>query len=664
MSTLNDYGSGIQVDETIGDVAYDTLEAKAKKEAKELAKDGIQTAGHAAVDVLDKVTDKISPVKTIKDKIKEKLSNNPITRFKAAVKKLKEKIKQGIKKLAREGLHAVGRLAVKGIKALGHFIAAHPVAAAIIFIILIIFMSYTKNNDDGKEAVDNTILEDGMAEMEGPVFVEVSDMIDNDRVVVLMDDCVNQQYDAMSIQLDAEKVETAKKMYSVFRDYGFNNASIAGILGNTDCESGIDPSAIEGIFSEYGFLGSKKAAALLSLTNYTEHDLFVKYRNNGVSFNKDGYRVINDDNQEVFYCGIGLAQWTGTNCYLFLKAAQSVGIDWHDMEYQLSYMICDSLYRPGFFAGWVGSQYEGDADEPEEPNPDDYATSADYDAAYDEWEIAYAAYEATWIEAAEKSGIKYVHEYEGNTAKDAERKAASKAWYLIIKDWDDDEMDSTYAETITDMASELSAISNMLDIELGQYRCLNGNVFDNSSIANAAISFAWPTKEQSKDNNGTNLYQAVHDGIWPRDLVYKACDRCVAMAVLWSGTDDQYPTGTPNQLSYLQSSSKWELVGMSNELGIGDLAPGDVFVRNGHTWVYTSQELIDKAYGEEATPGSDSVSASIGENARSGACGPDSSYCLSNGGLDYGGKGPYYVFRCISPDNSTTYSHIGSGISE
>ena len=650
MATLNDYGDGMQVDESIGDVAYDNLEAKAKAEAKDLAKDGIDKVQHAAADALDKATDHISPVKNVKDKVKEKLSNNPITRFKAAVKRAKEKVKQGIKKLAKDGLHAVGKLAAKGIKALGHLIAAHPVAAAIVFIILLIVMSYMNSAEDSDMSTgDDAVLDTNTMDMQGPMFVDMSGMADDDMVVILMDDCISQQYDTMG-ELDAEKEEMAKKMYSVFRDYGFNNASIAGILGNTDKESGIDPSAIEGIYDEYGFLGTKKAEALLSLAHYTEDILFEKYRNSGVSINRDGYKVINDDNREVFYCGIGLAQWTGENCYTFLKAAETLGMDWYNMEYQLGYMISDCMYRSGFFAGWVNDQYAGN----DEPDPDDYDTTAEYDAAYEE-------YEDSWIQAARDSGLKYVHEYEGNTSFDDERMDAAEEWYNIIKDWGDDEVDDAYVETITDMASQLGSITNMLDVELGQYRCLNGNIFDNSSLANAAVSFAWPTKDQSH-NNGTNLYQTVHDGIWPRDLIYKACDRCVAMAVLWSGTDDNYPTGTPQQLSYLQSSGKWELVGMSDSLSIDDLAPGDIFVRNGHTWVYVGTEAIEKAYTGEATPGSDSVSASL--NDRSAACGPDTSHCRGNGGKDYENKGPYYVFRCISPDNSDTYTHIGSGVTE
>ena len=54
-------------------------------------------------------------------------------------------------------------------------------------------------------------------------------MMDDDVVVVLMDDCVSQQYDVMG-ELNAEKEAQAKFIYSVFRSYGFNNASMAGIL--------------------------------------------------------------------------------------------------------------------------------------------------------------------------------------------------------------------------------------------------------------------------------------------------------------------------------------------------------------------------------------------------------------------------------------------------
>ncbi|MDQ9831371.1 hypothetical protein RFX70_21560, partial [Acinetobacter baumannii] len=38
---------------------------------------------------------------------------------------------------------------------------------------------------------------------------------------------------------------------------------------------------------------------------------------------------------------------------------------------------------------------------------------------------------------------------------------------------------------------------------------------DNSSIANAAVSFAYETTDEGRGNNGTELFQRVHDYIWP-----------------------------------------------------------------------------------------------------------------------------------------------------
>ena len=403
------------------------------------------------------------------------------------------------------------------------------------------------------------------------MYVDVDGMMDDDVVVVLMDDCVSQQYDVMG-ELNAEKEAQAKFIYSVFRSYGFNNASLAGILGNMDKESGLDPSAIEGIFSEYGFLGSRKAEALLSLTNYTENTLFPNYNNNGLSYSKSGYETVNDDGRTVYYCGIGLVQWTGPAAYQLLKTAETMNMDWYNMDFQLAYLMCDSLYRPGFFSGWVADQYEGTDEE-------------------------------SWIEAARDSGIKYAHDFEGNTAHDEERADAAEEWYNIIKDWDDNNVDQTYVDSITDMATELGGIINFIDVANAQYRCLNGNVFDNSSLANAAVSFAWPTKEQAK-NNGTNLYQVIHDGIWPTDFTYKACDRAMAMAVLWSGTDDDYPTGCQNQRNHLMSSDRWELVGLASDLSMSDLQPGDIFLVTStignHTFMYTGTELIQAAYAGEA----------------------------------------------------------------
>lgn len=620
MATMNEWGT--DVDESLGDIAYDSLEQKAREEAKDLAKDGIEAAGKASAKALDKATDHIAPVKTVKDKVKEKLSNNPFTRAKAAVKRAKEKVKQAVKKLAKNGIHAIARAALEGVKALGSLIAANPVVAAIIVIIILIIIAVM---DIDTESGNINGLQDDNVQLERPVYVDEGGMSDDDVVVILMGDCVNQQYDTMG-ELDADKEEMAKFIYSVFRSYGLNNASIAGMFGNIDTESGLDPSAIEGIFNEYGFLGTKKAEALLSMTNYTKNILFPKYEAAGISLNKDGYKTTDSQGKTVYYCGMGLVQWTGGNALVLLTAAETLGLDWYNMEFQLAYMISDCMYRPGFFSGWVADQEEDTGD----------------------------------VEAARNAAVKFAHEYEGNTSDDEDRMDAAESWYGIIMDWDDSQVDQGYADTVVGLATDLGAIINFIDVENAQYRCLNGNVFDNSSLAAAAVSFAWPAKEQSY-NNGTNLYQVVHDGIFPHDYIYKACDRCVACAVRWSGTDDQYPLGTADQLRYLETSSKWEKVGSASAIGMDDLQPGDIFCINGHTFIYVGESAIEAAYTGEFKPGSDSVSASL--NERSPACDASSTSIINRHGQDWEGRGVYGVFRCVDPDNSSTYSNIGAGVS-
>lgn len=652
MATLNDWGEDPRglVDEGLGDIAYEALENKAEEKAKEKAEELAKNTAKKAGKAVDKLTDKINPVKKAKDFVKDKIS---------FVKKMKDKAKKAVKNLAKKGIKAVGKAALHAAKGAVSFLLANPLVAVCLIIGIIILLNFMDgSNEDTGIQTDETLLQ-------SPVYVNIDGMNDDDVVVVLMGDCINQQYDTLP-ELSAEKVALAKEIYDVFCAYGLNNASMAGMLGCLDIESGFDSSAIEGIFSEYGFLGTRKAQAMLDLNNYTEHTLFPAYVKNGTSINKDGYKAIDDEGKTVYYCGLGLPQFTGPAAFDLLKTSKTLAQDWHNMEFQLAYMMSDCMYRPGFFAGWLGAQEEGLTDDDYDDWFDEYTDGMTQEQIddLDPGTVAEAWAEAvlnSWIEAARASGEKFAREYEGvsSTSMIEERKDNAELWYLIIKDWDDTMIDQEYVDSITDLAAELSAITQFLDLEKTYFRCRNGNIFDNTSIAAAAVSFAWPTNEQSK-NNGTNLYQTVHDGIFPGDLVYKACDRCVAMAVRWSGSDDTYPTGTSTQLSYLSGSAKWEFVGMSTEVSTGDLLPGDVFVLDGHTFIYTGAEIIQAAYGDEALAGSDSVSASMGE--RSAACNNSSTdIIVNNGGLDWIGRGAYSIFRCSDPDNSDTYSSIGYG---
>lgn len=611
LNGMNDWGD--DTEESLGDI----LEEKLEDDAKDAAKDGAKKGGKSAAKGLDKLTDKITPVKNIKDKVKEKLSNNPITRLKHSIQKAKKKIKDGAKKLAKDGIKAIGRAIAHAMKGIMSWIIANPIPALIIFIVLIIIFNCvdTESEDEQSDSANtDTYIADNSA------LGKSDGMNDDDVVVVLMNDCGQMEESTASegSKADSDKTQSAKYIYSIFRNFGFSNASIAGILANLDCESGLDPTCIEGIYDEPAFLGPRKTAAIKSMSKYTVNDLFPKYAASGLSINKDGYKAGKD-----YYCGMGLVQWTGPGAKTFLSAAKTVDMDWYTMEFQLAYMLSDTLYRRNFFTQWVVAQESGD------------------DEA-----------------AAVASAIKFAHAYEGNHSFDEQRTNAGKEWFGIIKDWGDNETDTGFVDSITALATQLGGLIKFDEVAEKNERCgSDAGKFDNSSLAAAAVSYAWSTKDKSY-NDGTNLYKAVIYGVLSRDTYYKACDRAVAGAVRWSGTDDEYPLVTSTQLEYLRSSPKWTLVGTADKLTEADLQPGDVFILDGHTLMYVGEEAIKNAHGDKAEAGSNSMSASLDE--RSASCNADVTHIFGNGGGDE--RGVYHVFRCSTPDNSTTYSNVGAGV--
>jgi len=193
---------------------------------------------------------------------------------------------------------------------------------------------------------------------------------------------------------------------------------------------------------------------------------------------------------------------------------------------------------------------------------------------------------------------------------------------------------------------------------------------DNSSLAAAAVSFAWETKEMGENNEGTELYRAVKDAVYPGDWIYQSCDRGVATAVAWSGADDNFPVGdTATQDSYLQRSSNnnklWMFVGKYDQ-HYTELKPGDILVttakrrseargktmNHGHIVMYVGKEEVQKKY-----PNSDAEFVSASYEDRSPGCGDHPK--------DYIGDG-YYLYRYIgnySGSKKYAYTGTASGIS-
>ena len=125
------------------------------------------------------------------------------------------------------------------------------------------------------------------------------------------------------------------------------------------------------------------------------------------------------------------------------------------------------------------------------------------------------------------------------------------------------------------------------------------------SLAAAMVAYAWPTREASVGNDGTQLYQAVHDAMYPGDHLYQSCDRGVSAAVVWSGADDNFPIGnTTTQDEYMSTHPDlWLDMGLYDSF-TDELQPGDIFcttrerrgANHGHIFMFVGNEEVQKKY--------------------------------------------------------------------
>lgn len=536
--------------------------------------------------------------KTVKNKVMDALGVNAA---KAALKK-------GMKAALKGLLHG----AKAGLKAFLSFCVSNPVGWIILIVIIVAIIAIA-------EIMEHSGAYDSMLEPEAEMTAEIitEDGLTEDGVAILMSDCPQLKEGGGLLDIDGDAVmeSNAKMLYSVFKGYGLSDECIAGILGNLFAEGSIDPTTIEGIYDEPHQVGPRKTVAFADLDRYTTGTVFPLYENKGRTPKKSAYKA----SDGKYYCGLGLVQWTGPAALQLLTVGQSTGHDWYSMEYQLAYMLSDMYYRPGFFAQWKENQ------------------------STDAREAAYY----------------FADKYEGNTTQAQDiRKDSAAEWFAKMSTW---EVDASYYESVVGLSKSMGAAAADMALGDASANCPSGEVgpYDNSSMAHAAVSYAYPTKAEGKGNNGTQLYQQVHQNIFPGDNWYMACDRTIACAIRWSGSDDDFPSGNSDgQYSYMISSPKWESVGKADTLTLDDLMPGDVFAVNGHVLMYVSHEIIEQIHKEKAEADANSVSGSL--ETRSPGCGNDAARIIGRGGKDGKGRGPYEVFRCVKPDNSETYKNAGA----
>lgn len=398
----------------------------------------------------------------------------------------------------------------------------------------------------------------------------------------------------------AQTEENAKTIYSVLSAWGMSNENIAGILGNWSHESGIDPTSVETIFDEKFTIGPRKQDAELKNFKMAQVDPAYAARFPAIDF-----------------MGIGLGQWTNGRNTLLTDYAKSIGKPWYTLETQLGFMVSkDDPTRVGQVKALINNSEGG-------------SVSAATSYFLTKWE-----------------GI--------NDGTLGTREAAAGTWFAKMGGWSKNQ---SLADSILAQSGSAVTGANNTSVAQAASQCKSfaGHV-DNSSLVKAALSYAWPYNDEGKGNDGTDLYKYLHkEVLGESDNFYASCDRTVATAVRWSGTDDSYPAGgVSNQLAYLQGegSSKWKPVDYNGDKS--KLQPGDILLRTtggvSHTVMYVGEDSVKEVWGEgNYEAHGEIVSGSL--NDRSPTVGQ---FYTGSTGLDT----DYLAFRNVTKEQSSKFTSV------
>lgn len=398
----------------------------------------------------------------------------------------------------------------------------------------------------------------------------------------------------------AQTEENAKTIYSVLSAWGMSDENIAGILGNWSHESGIDPTGVETIFDEKFTIGPRKQAAEAMNFKIAQVD--------------PGYAA---RFPAIDLMGIGLGQWTNGRNTLLTDYAKSIGKPWYTLETQLGFMVSkDDSTRVGQVKALIDNSEGG-------------SVSASTSYFLTKWE-----------------GI--------NDGTLPTREAAAGTWFSKMGGWSKNQ---SLADSIMAQSGSTVTGANSGSVAQAASQCKSfaGHV-DNSSLVKAALSYAWPYNDEGKGNDGTDLYKYLHkEVLGESDNFYASCDRTVATAVRWSGTDDSYPAGgVSNQLAYLQGegSSKWKPVDYNGDKS--KLQPGDILLRTtggvSHTVMYVGEDSVKEVWGEgNYEAHGEIVSGSL--NDRSPTVGQ---FYTGSTGLDT----DYLAFRNVTKEQSSKFTSV------
>lgn len=359
---------------------------------------------------------------------------------------------------------------------------------------------------------------------------------------------------------DPRAVDNAKKIYSVMKTAGASDINIAGALGNVTHESNLDPTAVETIFDEPFSVGPKKKHA--EQVNYDIDQIDSSY---GARF------------PAIKQAGIGLIGFTNSNNVGLINFAKAKGKDWRDPGLQIAYMMSKESS--------FGSNFE--------------------------------KYNSMSFGSLDESTDWFLRKIEGNPGMAlGERQSAAAAWAAKIAS-DKWTPDTSYANSLLAQAGAGTSIAGQEGVSAALANCksaqgTNGN---NSTLAQAAISYAWPFHQQSIDdiakgqnNRGTPLYQNVHYAVWGSNNYstnpLSSCDNGLTTAVQWSGADEHIPEqGSDALRNYLMTggtaSGTWKEVPWNDDKS--SLQPGDLISKYGHILMYVGNDELLKFYNGDAS---------------------------------------------------------------
>ena len=403
-----------------------------------------------------------------------------------------------------------------------------------------------------------------------------------------------------AVDASAKTEEHAKTVYSVLAAWGMKDENVAGVLGNWSVESGIDPTSVETIYDEKYTFGPRKQDAESKgfKISAVDPDYAARY-------------------PAIDLMGIGLGQWTNGRNTLLTNYAKSINKPWYTLETQLGFMISkDDSTRVNQIKALIDGSAGGSV-----------SSATEY----------------------------FLTKWEGvNNGTLPARTNAAGSWYAKMGGW---EKNRSLADSILAQSGSALNNANTDSVANAAKNCQSSTAkVDNSSLASAAISYAWPYNDDGKGNDGTDIYRYLHKQVLGEsDNYYSSCDRSVSTAVRWSGTDDAYPAGgVAAQLEYLQSEggSKWKKVDYNGDKS--KLQPGDILLRSdgavSHTVMYVGEDAIKTIWGEgNYEAGGEIVSGSL--NDRSPTVGV---FYTGSTGLDTG----YVAYRNTTKETSSKYTSV------